>query len=223
MSKGIRYSLMALTTVAAVALAGPASAGDDAPPMMRGGQRGMMMGGGNGPGDCGPGGGMMGGGMMGGGYNPGAGMGRMGGGMMGPGAGMGMMSGGMGMMGGGMGMGMATMHALDLDRDQVRTMAKVHQDLAQKRAGMSGDMQELRWELSQEMAKDRPDPSKVGKLYDQIAQQQKAMMEDRIRARNRMMDALNDNQREQFRQMMENMRQRRMGNGYGDMPMNQED
>ena len=199
MNRGIRNMAVLVGTLAAITVSAPVHAEDDDMPMMQQNRPGMMGGGGMG--------------MMG----QGRGMGMMGGGMMGPG----MMSGGMGMMGGGgMGMGMTTMHALDLDRDQVSKMAQIHKELAQKRAAMSADMQELRWDLSREMAKDRPDPSQVGKLYGQIADQQRAMMENRIRARNRMMDALSDKQRERWQQMMDNRRDMRMG---GNMPMDMDD
>jgi len=135
--------------------------------------------------------------------------------------GMMMGGGGMGMMGGGgMGMGMATMHALDLDRDQVRKMTRIHKELAQKHAGMRADIQELRWELSREMTKERPSPERVGELSDRIFQQRRQLIQDRVEARNRMMDALSESQRQQWRRMMENRRQMRMGSG---MPMYEEE
>ena len=137
------------------------------------------------------------------------------------GGGMGMMGGGM--MSGGMGMGMATMHALDLDRDQVRKMTQIHKELAQKHAGMRADVQELQWELSQEMAKERPSAKRVGNLYEQIFKQRRQLIQDRVEARNQMMDALSDKQREQWQQMMENMRQMRMGGMGGNMPMDMDD
>ena len=207
MNRGIRYTAVLVGTLAAIAVSAPVHAEDDDMPMMQQGRSGKMMGGG----------------MMG----QDRGMGMMGpdmmsGGMMGPGGmGGGMMSGGMGMMGGGgMGMGMATMHALDLDRDQVRKMTQIHRELAQKHAGMRADMQELRWELSQELAKEQPSPKEVGNLYQQIFQKQRQLIQDRVEARNRMMDALSDKQRKQWRQMMENMQQMRMGGG---MPMYDDD
>jgi Spy/CpxP family protein refolding chaperone len=126
----------------------------------------------------------------------------------------GMMAGGMGMMEGrGMAMGMATMHALDLDRDQVRKMTQIHKELAQKHAGMRAEIQELQWELSQEMAKEKPSAKRVGNLYEQIFKQRRQLIQDRVEARNNMMDALSDNQRQQWRRMMENRRQMRMGPG----------
>jgi len=193
-----RIGAAAIGALAMAAFVTPVTA-DDSMPMMQQGRSGMMMGGG----------GM---GMMG----PGHGMGPMNGGGMGPGGGMGMMNGGMmgqGMMGGGMGMGMATMHALDLDRDQVRRMTQIHKELAQKHAGMRADIQQLQWELSRELAKEKPSPEEVGDLYQKIFDQRRQLIQDRIRARNRMMDALSDEQRQQWRQMMENRQQMRMG-GY---------
>ena len=199
MSRGIRNIAVLAGTLAAITLSAPVHAEGDDMPMMQQGRSGMMMGGG----------------MMG----QGRGMGMRGSGMMGSG----MMSGGsMGMMGegmmGGMGMGMATMHALDLDRDQVRQMTQIHKEMAQKHAGMGAEMQELRWELSQEMFKERPNPERVGELSDRLFQQRRQLIQDRVEARNRMMDALSEPQRKQWRQMMENRRQMRM-EGMGSMPM----
>jgi len=144
-------------------------------------------------------------------------------GMMMGGGGMEMMGPSRGMMGpemmgpgmmNGMGMGMATMHALDLDREQVRKMTQIHKELAQKNAGMQAELQEHQWELSRELAKERPSPEKVGELYEQMAQKRKAMIQERVRARNEMQEALSEEQRERFREMMENRRQMHMGGGY---------
>lgn len=184
MTSKLQRSVAAIGTLAAVALAAPAMAGDQYPPRMQQGHPGMMMGGG----------GM---GMMG----PGRGM--MGPEMMGPG----MMN--------GMGMGMATMHALDLDREQVRKMTQIHKKLAQQHAGMQAELQELQWELSRELAGERPSPEKVGELYEQMAQKRKAMIQERVRARNEMQEALTEEQRQRFREMMENRRQMHMGRGSG--------
>ena len=202
MIRKIPHTVAVLAAASALCLGAPAVADED-DTMMQQGRSGMMMGGG----------GM---GMM------GQGRGMGGGQMMGPGMMMGSGMMGSGMMGGGMGMGMATMHALDLDRDQVRKMTQIHKELAQMQAGTRAEVQELRWEMAQEMAKERPTPSEVGKLYEQMAAKHRAMIEERIRARNRMQEALTKEQRERFRQMMQNMRQMRMQQGYGPMELEED-
>jgi len=92
-------------------------------------------------------------------------------------------------------------------------MTQIHKELAQKNAGMQAELQEHQWELSRELAKERPSPEKVGELYEQMAQKRKAMIQERIRARNEMQEALTEEQRERFREMMENRRQMHMGDG----------
>ncbi len=142
----------------------------------------------------------------------GGGMGMMGPGMMGPGT---MMGGGMmgpGMMPGGM--GMQAMHGLDLDQEQVQKMTQIHRELATKHAGMIADMQQQHWQLRQELAKDRPDPETVGKLYGRMFEMRRQMIQDRVKAMNRLRDTLTEEQREQFREMMDDRYRGHPGMGY---------
>ncbi|MEF8793214.1 Spy/CpxP family protein refolding chaperone [Thiohalorhabdus sp.] len=197
MNRGIRNIGMVVGTLAALALAGPASAEEQDMPMMKQGHSGMMGGGMGGQGHMS--------GMM------GQGQGMMGGGMMGPG----MMSGGMGMMGPG------PMARLDLDRNQVEQMNEIHKEMASKCADRMGDMRLRRWELSQELAKDEPSAQKVGKLFLQVRKNRQQFMQERKEGMQQMMQNLSEEQREQMQERMQNMRQMRMGgdSGSGNMPM----
>lgn len=189
---------------------------DKTPPYGYGMGPGMMGGYGSGYG-MGPG--MMGGygpGMMGRGYGPrwdddggGWGPGMMGGyggygpGMMGGyGMGPGMM-GGMGMMGGygamgGMGM-MGPIWALDLNDNQRRAVENImneqhtqHWAMMTSQFGNYGKLREL---YSAEVL----DAAAIGKVYDEIFRNQRAMIESGIKTRNRIYDQLTKEQKEQLK------------------------
>lgn len=132
------------------------------------------------------------------------GMGMMNGqGMMG---GMGMMNGqgmmgGMGMMNGhGMMGGMGPMMRLDLDDKQRDAIRQMQRDMQKQNWERMGEMMELRHQLQDVMQAENPDPAAAGKIYDKMAKQRKQMFLDRLEARNRMMEKLTDEQREQLRQ-----------------------
>lgn len=187
---------------------------DKTPPYGYGMGPGMMGGYGQGYG-MGPG--MMGGygpGMMGRGYGPrwdddggGWGPGMMGGygggygpGMMGGyGMGAGMM-GGMGMMGGYGAMGMmGPIWALDLNDNQRRAVENImneqhtqHWAMMTSQFGNYGKLREL---YSAEML----DAAAIGKVYDEIFRNQRAMIESGIKTRNRIYDQLTKEQKEQLK------------------------
>ncbi|MDY6980711.1 MAG: Spy/CpxP family protein refolding chaperone [Pseudomonadota bacterium] len=123
-------------------------------------------------------------------------------GMMG---GMGMMQ-GQGMMGGmmnGMGMmgGMGPMMMLDLDDKQRQQMRDMQRKMQKKNWERMGEMMELRHQLQDIMAADKPDTTAASRIYDKMANLRKQMFQDRLEARNRMMEQLSDEQREQLREM----------------------
>ncbi|PKM43753.1 MAG: hypothetical protein CVV05_12885 [Gammaproteobacteria bacterium HGW-Gammaproteobacteria-1] len=160
--------------------------------------------------------GMMGGygpGMMGRGYGPrwdddgggyGMGPGMMGGYGMGPGmmGGYGMGPGMMGGMGGGMmgGMGMmGPIWSLDLNDNQRRAVENImneqhtqHWAMMTSQFGNYGKLREL---YSAEML----DAAAIGKVYDEIFRNQRAMIESGIKTRNRIYDQLTKEQREQLK------------------------
>ncbi|MFP4616461.1 MAG: Spy/CpxP family protein refolding chaperone [Thiohalorhabdus sp.] len=134
-------------------------------------------------------------------------------------SGMMMGQGGMGMMGGSSmmkgGMMMKVMHALDLDEEQVEKMTDIHKELAEHMAGTKVEMQQLRWQMGQEMHKDEPSPEEVGRIHDQISAKKKTILQEKVRTRNEMMGVLNEEQREKLKQMKKRMHKKHMGGGKG--------
>ncbi|TDY00056.1 Spy/CpxP family protein refolding chaperone [Thiohalophilus thiocyanatoxydans] len=130
--------------------------------------------------------------------------GMMGGqGMMGD---MGMMNGqgmmgGMGMMNGhGMMGGMGPVMQLDLDDKQRDAIRQMQRDMQKQNWERMGEMMELRHQLQDVMQAENPDPAAAGKIYDKMAKQRKQMFMDHMEARNKVMEKLTDEQREQLRQ-----------------------
>ncbi|MBS3809877.1 MAG: Spy/CpxP family protein refolding chaperone [Desulfobacterales bacterium] len=131
--------------------------------------------------------------------------------MMGPGYGM---MGGHGMMGFGMGMGhgmspaMGMMgpymagcfYRLDLTEDQQNKMLSMQKQARRERMETMLDIMDIRDDLIQAMAADRPDPGKVRKLREAMSQKQAEMLETSIENRNRIYDMLTKEQREQLSQ-----------------------
>ncbi|MFP4194785.1 MAG: Spy/CpxP family protein refolding chaperone [Desulfobacterales bacterium] len=159
-----------------------------------------------------------------GGYGPsgrGYGPGMMGGGygMMGPG----MMGGGHGMMGFGMGMGsgmgpaMGMMgpymagcfYQLDLTENQQDEIRSLKSQARRKQMESMLDIMDIRDELIEEMAADRPDPAKVRDLRDTMSRKQAEMLETSVENRNKIYDMLSDEQREQLRDFQQRPSYRR--------------
>ncbi|MFA9460290.1 Spy/CpxP family protein refolding chaperone [Thiohalorhabdus sp. Cl-TMA] len=130
--------------------------------------------------------------------------------------GHGMMEGGMSDHGMDMmdhGMMMKGMSALGLDEGQVQEMANIYKEYAQQRAGMKVEMMQLRWQLYQEMQKDQPSPEEVGKIYEQIAQKKKTLLQGKVQTRNEMMGVLNQEQMQKLQEMKKRMHKMHMGGG----------
>lgn len=124
------------------------------------------------------------------------------GGHMGPGMMMGPMGGMMGPMGSmmmGPGYMMGNLYGLDLSdkqRDQIRDIQrdtrKKHWDLMEKMMETSDKLVDL-YEV------DKPDPEKIGKVYDEIFKIKREVIQQQIEVRNKIYDILNKEQREKFR------------------------
>ncbi|MFW6052493.1 MAG: Spy/CpxP family protein refolding chaperone [Desulfosalsimonas sp.] len=159
-----------------------------------------------------------------GGYGPGMrgyGPGMMGGpAMMGPGYGM---MGGHGMMGSGMGMGpgmgpaMGMMgpymagcfYQLDLTENQQNEISSLKSQARREQMETMLDIMDIRDELIEEMAADRPDPAKVRDLRETMSRKQAEMLETSVENRNRIYDMLSDEQREQLRDFQQRPSYRR--------------
>ncbi|MDZ7804251.1 Spy/CpxP family protein refolding chaperone [Thiohalophilus sp.] len=116
-------------------------------------------------------------------------------GMMG---GMGMMD---GMHGGSMMGGMGPVMMLDLNDKQRQQMRDMQRKMQKKNWERMGEMMELRHQLQDVMAADKPGTTAASRIYDKMANLRKQMFQDRLEARNRMMDQLTAEQREQLREM----------------------
>ncbi len=136
-------------------------------------------------------------------------------GTMGPGMGMGEgmgMGPGMGMMPGmGMGPGMRTgpgmqmmqeMHAMRemLSAEQRAELRELMQEHRPAQYERMGQMMNLREDLMDELAQDRPDPETVEQMHGRMAEIHGAMLAEQVRMRNAMHELLTDEQREQLRE-----------------------
>ena len=145
----------------------------------------------------------MGPGMMGRGYGYGMGPGMMYGDQGGYGWGQGMMGGygmGPGMMGGMGMMGIGPVWSLDLKDNQRlaidNIMREQHAQSWPLMTAMFADYGKLRELYSAETL----DAAAIGKVYDDIFKNQRAMIENSIKTRNRIYDQLTKEQKEQLRQ-----------------------
>ena len=120
------------------------------------------------------------------------GQGHMGpmGGMMGPMGGM------MGPMMGGMMGNLAGLDLNDKQQDQIRdiyrNMRRQHWDLMEKMMDTSDKLYKL-YDV------DKPDPDKIGKVYDEIYKIKRQMIQEHIVIRNKVYDLLTKEQREKFK------------------------
>jgi Spy/CpxP family protein refolding chaperone len=133
-------------------------------------------------------------------------------GMMGGHRGMGMMGGhrGMGMMGGMNGMGMMGMGPMmmlpDMTDKQRNAMRDIMRDMHDKNWDRMGEMMELRNQMQDIMQADKPDPTAAGRIYDKMAKLRGQMFQERLQARNKMMDQLTDEQRKKLQEYREQYR-----------------
>lgn len=77
-------------------------------------------------------------------------------------------------------------------RDIQRKMRKEHFDLMEKMMDTSDKLYSL-------YDTDKPDPEKIGKVYDEIYKVKRQMIQEHIVIRNKIFDLLNKEQREKFR------------------------
>ncbi len=119
-----------------------------------------------------------------------------GGGMMG---GQGMY--GMGMMGGGMGMmGLGPVWMLDLTPDQRAKINAIRDGLRKQHWEIMGKIMDEQEKLRDLYEADKPDPKKIGPVYDAIFSLRKQMILSRIEAMNAIKDVLTKEQRDQLKQ-----------------------
>ena len=141
----------------------------------------------------------MGPGMMGG-YSSGYGMGpgMMGGYGGGYGMGSGMM-GGYGAMMGGYGGGMMGLNSLNLSDEQWTKIDKLTDELRQKHWALMSAMMNESSKLRSLYRQEKPDPAAIGKIYQQIFDLKRQMIESSIEQQNHIQDILTPEQRQQLR------------------------
>jgi len=126
--------------------------------------------------------------------------------------GMGMAGPGMGMMGGrgmpcpimnqmGHGMGMAAPLDLpDLTVEQQQEISTIQREMRRSNMETMMDIMDIRDDMMDEMAAERPDPEKIREMQSAMSEKQGEMLETSIQNRNRIYDLLTEEQQEQLRE-----------------------
>ena len=119
---------------------------------------------------------------------------------------------GMGMMGGGYGMGMmgGPIHMLNLTDAQRKKVNSISDASRKKNWEVMGKMMDKTASLRDLYAEDKLDVAKITAIYDQVFSLQKAMIRDRLTARNQQYDLLDDKQRKELKELRSGY-----GPGYG--------
>ena len=106
---------------------------------------------------------------------------------------------GRGMMGGGYGMGPMSM--LDLSKEQRQQISGIHSGLRKKNWERMGKMMDLMDRMQELSLADTPDPKAMGKVYGEMNDLRRQMMEEGVKAHNAVQAVLTKEQREQLQQM----------------------
>jgi len=112
----------------------------------------------------------------------------MGPGMMGP-----------GMMGPGMGM-MGIVDLPGLTEEQRTEMRSIQREARRQNMETMLDIMDLRDDMHEAMAADRPDPRTIRELQEAMSQKQGQLLESSVETRNRIYDLLTEEQQEQLRE-----------------------
>jgi Spy/CpxP family protein refolding chaperone len=73
------------------------------------------------------------------------------------------------------------------------------------------DIMDIRDDIREALAEDRPDPAKVRRLQESISQKQGEILESSIKSRNEIYDLLTEEQRQQFRELRQRSFERQYG------------
>ncbi len=93
------------------------------------------------------------------------------------------------------------MSRLELDDDQRRQMRELRREHMVKQAERRARMMDLREDMEALMRAERPDADAVEAVHAELAEVHGQMLSNRIRMRNRVHDLLDDEQREQIREL----------------------
>ena len=135
------------------------------------------------------------------GYGRGRGYGGWMGGMMG---GYGpMMGGGYGpmmgdMMGGGFGPMVGDFYGMDLSKDQRAKIRSLHHAVRKQNMELMTEMMDSRDKLAELYDTAKPDPDKIGKVYDEIFKIRREMIQQHLKVRNKIYDLLTEDQRKEI-------------------------
>ena len=142
---------------------------------------------------------------------------------MGQGMGSGMMMDDRPMMGSGMGRQHGAMmmmqpdavHRLQLNAEQRERMREMRREHMADRAAQQARMMELREEMHDLMAADRPDPDEIEALHGRMASEHGRVIADEVRMNNAMHDLLTEEQRERMQEMQSRGTGMQGGQGQG--------
>jgi len=109
---------------------------------------------------------------------------------------MGPMGGMMGPMGG---MMMGYLAGLDLTDKQQEKIRDIQRDMRKNHFGLMESMMDTSDKLYKLYDADKPDPDKIGKVYDEIYKIKRKMIQEHIEIRNKIYDLLTKEQREKFK------------------------
>lgn len=124
---------------------------------------------------------------------------------------------GMGMMGRqGMIPGMGMMTGLldflpDLTEKQRNDIRAKQRQIRREHADLMLDIMDIRDDISQALAEERPDPARVRGLQESISQKQAEMLESSITHRNEIYDMLSEEQKQQLREYQQRSFERQYG------------
>jgi len=88
--------------------------------------------------------------------------------------------------------------ALALSDDQRQSILDIMQQTRAKHWPKRAQVLDAMTGIRNAYAKDRPDPEAVGKAYAELFRLKREMIVDRVQAHNRILDVLNDEQRDQL-------------------------
>lgn len=101
------------------------------------------------------------------------------------------------MMGGGF--MMPQLRGLELNKEQRDKVRTIHREMRKKHFALMEKIMDQSDKLAELYDTDKPDPNKIGKVYDEIFKTRREMIQQHIEARNRIYDLLSKEQQEKFR------------------------
>jgi Spy/CpxP family protein refolding chaperone len=98
-----------------------------------------------------------------------------------------------------MGMGYNDFHTLDLSAKQRKTLRDMERNNRAKRWAIKDKIAEYRDQLYTLYKQEKPDPKKIGEVYQKILELRRQLVENRIELRNQQYDVLTKEQKEKLK------------------------